>query len=153
MSCEKLKKFLDEKGIKYVTITHSQAFTAQQVAASTHIKGKDMAKTVIIKIDGHMAMAVLPANYQIDFQALKEVTGNENVVLAEESEFKDIFDDCETGAMPPFGNLYGMDVFVAESLTKDDEIVFNAGNHSEVIKMKYSDFEKLVKPKIIKFAT
>jgi Ala-tRNA(Pro) deacylase len=152
MACEKLKKFLDENKVQYVTITHSQAFTAQQVAASAHIKGKEMAKTVIIKFNEKLAMAVLPATYHVDFHLLKEVTGNENVILAHESEFREIFDDCELGAMPPFGNLYGMDVYVAQSLTADEEIVFNAGTHSELIRMKYSDFAKLVKPKILKFS-
>jgi Ala-tRNA(Pro) deacylase len=152
MACGKLKKFLDENKVQYVTITHSQAFTAQQVAASAHIKGKEMAKTVIIKINDKLAMAVLPATYHVDFHLLKEVTGNEDVVLAHESEFKEIFDDCELGAMPPFGNLYNMDVYVAQSLAEDDEIAFNAGTHSELVRMKYSDFNRLVKPKILKFS-
>ena len=152
MACGKLTKFLDDNNVPYVTITHSQAFTAQQVAASAHIKGKEMAKTVIIKINEKLAMAVLPATYHVDFHLLKEVTGNENVVLAHESEFKDLFDDCELGAMPPFGNLYNMDVYVAQSMTEDVEIAFNAGTHSELIRMKYSDFERLVKPKILKFS-
>ena len=152
MACGKLKKYLDEYNVPYVTITHSQAFTAQQVAASAHIKGKEMAKTVIIKINDKLAMAVLPATYHVDFHLLKEVTGNEDVVLAHESEFKEIFEDCELGAMPPFGNLYNMEVYVAQSLTEDVEIAFNAGTHSELIRMKYSDFERLVQPKILKFS-
>jgi Ala-tRNA(Pro) deacylase len=152
MACGKLKKYLDENNVPYVTITHSQAFTAQQVAASAHIKGKEMAKTVIIKISDKLAMAVLPATYHVDFHLLKEVTGNEDVVLAHESEFKEIFEDCELGAMPPFGNLYNMEVYVAQSLTEDVEIAFNAGTHSELIRMKYSDFERLVQPKILKFS-
>ena len=152
MACGKLKKYLDDNNVPYVTITHSQAFTAQQVAASAHIKGKEMAKTVIIKINDKLAMAVLPATYHVDFHLLKEITGNENVVLAHESEFKEIFEDCELGAMPPFGNLYNMDVYVAQSLTEDVEIAFNAGTHSELIRMGYADFERLVKPKILKFS-
>ena len=152
MACGKLKKYLDDNKVPYVTITHSQAFTAQQVAASAHIKGKEMAKTVIIKINDKLAMAVLPATYHVDFHLLKEVTGNEDVVLAHESEFKDIFEDCELGAMPPFGNLYNMEVFVAQSLKEDVEIAFNAGTHSELIRMNYSDFERLVQPKILKFS-
>jgi len=152
MACGKLTEFLDANNVQYVTITHSQAFTAQQVAASAHIKGKEMAKTVIIKINEKLAMAVLPATYHVDFHLLKQVTGNENVVLAHESEFREIFDDCELGAMPPFGNLYDMDVYVAHSLTEDEEIAFNAGTHSELIRMRYSDFQRLVKPKILKFS-
>ena len=152
MACGKLKKYLDDNNVPYVTITHSQAFTAQQVAASAHIKGREMAKTVIIKINDKLAMAVLPATYHVDFHLLKEITGNENVVLAHESEFKELFEDCELGAMPPFGNLYNMEVFVAQSLTEEVEIAFNAGTHSELIRMGYSDFERLVKPKILKFS-
>jgi len=152
MACRKLKKFLDDNNVPYISITHSQAFTAQQVAASAHIKGKEMAKTVIIKINEKLAMAVLPATYHVDFHLLKEVTGNENVVLAHESEFREIFDDCELGAMPPFGNLYNMEVYVAQSLAVDEEIAFNAGTHSELIRMKYSDFKRLAKPKILKFS-
>jgi len=152
MACGKLKNYLDDNNVPYVSITHSQAFTAQQVAASAHIKGREMAKTVIIKINEKLAMAVLPATYHVDFHLLKEVTGNENVVLAHESEFKEIFEDCELGAMPPFGNLYNMEVYVAQSLTQDVEIAFNAGSHSELIRMGYSDFERLVKPKILKFS-
>jgi Ala-tRNA(Pro) deacylase len=152
MACGKLIKYLDDNNVPYVTITHSQAFTAQQVAASAHIKGREMAKTVIIKINDKLAMAVLPATYHVDFHLLKEITGNENVVLAHESEFKELFEDCELGAMPPFGNLYNMDVYVAQSLTEEVEIAFNAGTHSELIRMGYSDFERLVKPKILKFS-
>lgn len=152
MACGKLIKYLDDNNVPYVTITHSQAFTAQQVAASAHIKGREMAKTVIIKINDKLAMAVLPATYHVDFHLLKEITGNENVVLAHESEFKELFEDCELGAMPPFGNLYNMEVFVAQSLTEEVEIAFNAGTHSELIRMGYSDFERLVKPKILKFS-
>lgn len=152
MACEKLIKFLDENKVKYITIMHSQAFTAQQVAASAHIKGREMAKTVMIKINGKMAMAVLPATYHVDFHLLKEITGNEDVKLAHESEFKNLFPDCELGAMPPFGNLYGMDVYVAQKLTENVEISFNAGNHAELIRMAYIDFERLVQPKVLKFS-
>jgi Ala-tRNA(Pro) deacylase len=152
MACEKLIKFLDENKVRYITIMHSQAFTAQQVAASAHIKGKEMAKTVMIKINGKIAMAVLPATYHVDFHLLKEITGNEDVKLAHESEFKNLFPDCELGAMPPFGNLYNMDVFVAQKLSENDEISFNAGNHAELIKMAYIDFERLVQPKVLKFS-
>lgn len=111
-----------------------------------------MAKTVIIKIDGKMAMAVLPASHSVDFDRLKEGTGASKVELAGEQEFKDLFPDCEIGAMPPFGNLYGMDVFVAESLSQEVEIASCAGSHSELIRFSYKDFERLVKPKVMKFS-
>lgn len=134
-------------------ITHSPAYTAQEVAASAHIKGKEVAKTVMVKVDGKMAMAVLPASRKVDFALLKKVAKAREVELAGENEFKDVFPDCEIGAMPPFGNLYGMEVFVDESLREDKEIAFNAGSHSELIKMAYKDFERLVKPKIAAFST
>ncbi|HSW55240.1 MAG TPA: YbaK/EbsC family protein [Ignavibacteriaceae bacterium] len=152
MPSKKLKSFLDENKIKYVSIQHSSAYTAQEIAAVAHIPGKDLAKTVIIKIDGKMAMAVLPASYKVSFDNLKDTLGVKEVRLAYEQEFIDKFPDCEVGAMPPFGNIYGMDVYVAESLAEDEEIAFNACSHTELIKMSFSDFEKLVKPKRIKFS-
>lgn len=152
MPSKKLKSFLDENKIKYISIQHSSAYTAQEIAAIAHIPGKDIAKTVIIKIDGKMAMAVLPASYKVSFDNLKDTLGVKEIRLAYEQEFMDKFPDCEVGAMPPFGNLYGMDVYVAESLAEDDEIAFNACNHTELIKMNFSDFEMLVKPKRIKFS-
>jgi len=152
MPVEKLKSYLDENKIKYVTIKHSSAYTAQEIAALAHIPGKDLAKTVIIKINGKMAMAVLPASYKVSFDELKETLGMTEVRLAYEQEFIDKFPDCEAGAMPPFGNIYGMEVYVADSLAEDEEIAFNACNHTELIKMKFSDFEKLVKPKRIRFS-
>ncbi|MFC1692330.1 aminoacyl-tRNA deacylase [Candidatus Latescibacterota bacterium] len=152
MPSKKLKDFLDSNSIKYVSITHSPAYTAQEVAASSHIPGKELAKTVIIKIDGKIAMAVLPAAYGIDFHLLKKSLGAGNIELAGEQEFEKIFEECETGAMPPFGNLYGLDVYADESLAKGEEIAFNAGTHTELVKLAYRDFERLVKPKIAKFA-
>ena len=152
MPSKKLKAFLDENNIKYITIQHSSAYTAQEIAAIAHIPGKDLAKTVILKINGKMAMAVLPASYKVSFDDLKEMLGANEVRLAYEQEFMDKFPDCEVGAMPPFGNIYGMDVYVAESLAEEEEIAFNACSHTELIKMDYSDFEKLVKPKRIKFS-
>ena len=152
MPLQKLKDYLDSNQVKYITIKHSSAYTAQEIAAIAHIPGKDLAKTVIIKIDGKMAMAVLPASYKVSFESLKEILGMDEVRLAYEQEFVDKFPDCEIGAMPPFGNIYGMDVYVADSLAEDEEIAFNACNHTELIKMKYSDFEKLVNPKRIRFS-
>ena len=152
MPSEKLKKFLDENNIKYITVSHSKAYTAQQVAASAHIPGKTLAKTVMIKLGDKMAMAVLPASKMVNFGMFKEVIGSDDVELSTEREFKDKFPDCEIGAMPPFGNLYEMDVYVAETLAKQDEIAFNSCSHTELIKMSYADFEKLVKPKRLKFS-
>ena len=152
MPARKLKQFLDSHNIKYVSIKHSEAYTAQEIAASAHIPGKELAKTVIVKIDGNMAMAVLPAGYKVEFELLKEAAKANKVELASEEEFKDVFPDCEIGAMPPFGNLYGLEVFVAKALAEDKEIAFNAGSHIELIKLEYTDFENLVNPKVLKFS-
>ena len=152
MPAKKLKDFLDGRHVKYITISHSRAFTAQEIAASAHISGKDLAKTVMFKIDGRMAMAVLPASYHVDLSLLKGVAGAGAVELATEAEFKGVFPDCDIGAMPPFGNLYGMEVFVAQSLAEDEEIAFNAGSHTELVKLPYKEFEKLVGPKVGRFS-
>jgi Ala-tRNA(Pro) deacylase len=153
MPVKKLKEFLDREKIKYVSIVHSTAYTAQEVAASAHITGKELAKVVIVKLDGELAMAVLPANRKIVLQDLREVTGSDQVKFASEEEFKAQFPECETGAMPPFGNLYGMQVYAAASLSDSEEIAFNAGSHTEVIKLAYRDFERLAKPKVVSFTT
>jgi len=148
-----LKAFLDRRNVKYISIRHSMAFTAAEVAASVHVKGRDFAKTVIVKIDGAMAMVVLPATRRIVLHDLREMLGNDRIRLATETEFKDAFPDCEIGAMPPFGNLYNMPVYVAASLAEETEIAFNAGTHSEVIQLSYEDFEQLVKPMVLDFVT
>ncbi|MFQ5598307.1 MAG: aminoacyl-tRNA deacylase [Nitrospiria bacterium] len=151
MAIRKLKDYLDNEKIKYVTIQHSLAYTAQEVAASAHISGKELAKTVIVKMNGNMAMAVLPASYKVDLNQLQEATGASKVELASELEFRDKFPECDLGAMPPFGNLYGMEVYVAERLAEDEEIAFNAGSHTELIRLAYKDFKRLVNPKSVKF--
>ena len=152
MPIRKLKAFLNENDIRYVTISHSTAYTAQEIAASAHIPGKELAKTVMIKVNGTMAMAVLPASYQVDFDLLKTATGAEAVELATEEEFQNLFPECELGAMPPFGNLYGMDVFMAASLAEDEEIAFNAGSHTELIRMAFPDYVRLVEPVQLHFS-
>jgi Ala-tRNA(Pro) deacylase len=152
MPIGKLKKYLDDNKIKYVIKSHSIAYTTPEIAALSHVPGKEWAKTVIVKIDGKMAMAVLPASYRINFDDLKQAVGTKDIELATEEEFENLFADCELGAMPPFGNLYNMDVYVAESLTEDEEITFNACSHKELIQMSYKDFENLVHPTIVKFS-
>src|SRR5215472_8886700 len=151
MPAKKLKEFLDQEKVKYVSIIHSTAYTAQEVAASAHITGRELAKTVIVEMDGKMAMAVLPANRKIVLQDLREITGSDEVKFASEEEFRERFPGCETGAMPPFGNLYDMDVFAAESLAENDEIAFNAGSHTEIIRMGFRDFDRLVRPRVMSF--
>ncbi len=110
MPLTKLKKFLDEHSVEFVTIPHTVTYTAEQTAKSAHVPAKELAKTVMVKVDGKMAMAVLPASFHIDFDMFRETLGAGTVELAVEGEFKDVFAGCEVGAMPPFGNLYGLDV-------------------------------------------
>ena len=152
MPVTKLKEFLDKHKIKYVSIRHSTAYTAQEIAASAHVKGRNMAKTVIVKIDGKIAMAVLPAKYQIDLDSLKKSCKAASVELAREEEFSHLFSGCETGAMPPFGQIYGLPLYADETLKKDDEVAFNACSNTELIQISYKDFEKLAKPKFCKFS-
>jgi Ala-tRNA(Pro) deacylase len=152
MPVKKLKEFLDSQKIKYVAIKHSPAYTAQEIAASAHVRGKELAKTVMVTLDGQMAMAVVPASRKVGFDLLREAAGAENVQLASEQAFRDMFPGCEVGAMPPFGNLFGMSVYVSELLAKDEEIVFNAGSHTELVRLAYQDFERLVQPKPARIA-
>jgi Ala-tRNA(Pro) deacylase len=149
MPGQKVKDYLDENGIAYVSIKHSPAYTAQGIAQSAHISGKLIAKTVILKIDGKLSMVVLPGNRKVILELLKDIISAKSVELADEAEFKKIFPDCETGAMPPFGNLYGMEVVVSEDLAADREIAFNAGTHSELIQMEFKDYKRLVNPRIL----
>jgi Ala-tRNA(Pro) deacylase len=151
MPVRKLREFLDNNKVKYVAVSHSPAFTAQEIAASAHVSGRELAKTVMVKVDGKMAMAALPASCHVNFELLAKAIGAKKVKLADEREFENMFGDCEVGAMPPFGNLYDLDVYVSDDLAEDDEIAFNAGSHTELIRMKYADFERLAKPTVLKF--
>lgn len=150
MPINRLKQFLDSNSIKYVVISHSVAYTAQGIAALVHMPGKEVAKTVIVKIAGKLAMAVAPASRQVDLALLRKAARTKDVELASEMEFKSKFPDCETGAMPPFGNLYEMAVFADEELSRDHEIAFNAGSHRELIRLAWGDFERLVNPVVVK---
>ena len=149
MPAEILKQYLDDQHVKYITIKHSKAYTAMEVAQSAHIPGKQLAKTVMVNIGDEMAMVVLPAPAHVNLEHLKKAVGSDDVEIASEWQFKDKFPDCEVGAMPPFGNLYDMKVFVTEELREDEEIAFNAGSHTELFKLSYGDFERLVKPIVI----
>jgi Ala-tRNA(Pro) deacylase len=142
----KLKQFLDENQVRYVSVQHSPAYTAQEIAASAHIPGRELAKTVIVKIDGAMPMAVLAAPARLDLGLLRRAAGARSVTLADEREFSGAFPDCEPGAMPPFGNLYGLKVYVDQPLREGRQIAFNAGSHAELIQMDYQQFERLVQP-------
>ena len=151
MPIQKLRQFLDDNHVKYVVITHSKAFTSQAIAETAHISGNELAKTVVLKKDGQLCMAVLPASKQVSLSAFARATNSKDVTLAGENEFKDRFPDCEVGAMPPFGNLYGLPVYADTSLTRDKEIAFNAGSHLELVKLSYGDFERLAKPTVADF--
>ena len=150
MPVKKLKEYLDSQKIKYVSLIHSPAFTAMEVAESAHVPGRELAKTVMVKLDGQMAMAVVPSTRKVDLNLLRESVGAREAKLASEAEFKSLFPDCETGAMPPFGNLYDLEVYVSARLAEDDQIAFNAGSHTEVMKLAYKDFERLAKPRQVR---
>jgi Ala-tRNA(Pro) deacylase len=144
----KLVKFLTDSGVPYDCEEHVDTVTAQLTAEATHTKGKEMAKTVVMSLDGKPAMFVLPSPLLLNEDTVREQTGASDVRMVDEGEMSDLFPDCEVGAMPPFGNLYGMGVYVHEDLAEDDRIAFNAGTHHEIIRMKYEDFESLVNPTV-----
>ena len=152
MALASLMDYLDRENVKYVVITHSPAYTAQGIAGLAHIPGQELAKTVIVKLDGRLAMAVLPAKYHVDLLHLKERAGARAAALATEDDFQGLFPGCETGAMPPFGNLFGLSVYADVNLERDREIAFNAGTHRELIRMSWEDFKRLANPKVISFA-
>lgn len=149
MPIERIKNYLDEHGVKYVVTQHSPAYTSQEVAAEAHVPGRHFAKTVTVRIDDRLAMAVLPATDQVNLDRLAHSVGAKAVELASEEEFADRFPGCELGAMPPFGNLFDMEVFVSPHLAEADEIAFNAGTHTEVMKIAYNDFARLVNPAVV----
>ncbi len=147
MAVKKLLNYLDQNHVQYQLVTHPLTYTASHTASMTHIRHKDMAKSIVMKLDGEPVMIVLPSGFKVDFRKIKQITGAKNVELAREEEIDDIFPDCATGAMPPFGNLYHIPVLADRELTEDDEIAFNAGTHRELMKMHFRDFNKLVHPK------
>jgi Ala-tRNA(Pro) deacylase len=147
----RLKSFLDDKNVHYKLMTHAPAYTAQAAAATMHVSGKEIAKTVVLRAGEATLLAVLPASCHVNLKKLGELVG-EPVRLASEREFSDLFPDCELGAMPPFGQLYGLPVYVDEPLSADEEIVFNAGTHRDAIRMRYDDFTRLVQLRSGSFA-
>jgi Ala-tRNA(Pro) deacylase len=149
MPLTKLRDFLDSHNVKYLVLSHSVAYTAQGIAALVHLSGKKLAKTVMVRIDGRLAMAVVPASFHVALDLLRTAAGAMTVEIATEQEFKDAFPDCETGAMPPFGNLYGMAVYADASFGENEEITFNAGTHRELVRMAWADLLRLVNPKIV----
>lgn len=149
MPVQQLKEFLDSAGTEYMCLSHPPAFTAQELAHHVQIAGDQVIKTVIIELDGKMTMLVMPATWRIRWDRLTKVLDTDFVQLADEQEFKDRFPDCEVGAMPPFGSLFGMTVYCSEALTAQPELAFSAGTHTESIHMKTKDFLQLVQPMVI----
>jgi len=153
MECkERLIQYFRENGVPFQSMTHPQAFTAQEVAAAQHVPGKQVAKVVMAKAGDRMVMLVLPASYRVNFRLLADLLKVHEVRLASEEEFTTMFPDCLAGAMPPFGNLYNIPVYVDISLTEDPEIVFQAGTHVDTMKIRYADYARLVKPQVAQFA-
>ena len=144
----KLREYLDEHRIRYTVMHHSTAYTAQEIAEAAHVHGREFAKSVIVRLDGRLAIAVLPAPEKLDLDLLAGVSHAKKADLAGEDEFQGRFPRSEIGAMPPFGNLYDMDVYLEEDMTRREDMTFNAGSHTELIRMKVADFIRLVQPKI-----
>jgi len=153
MALASLLNYLDENEVRYVILYHSPAYTAQGIAGLAHIPGQELAKTVIVLLDGKLVMAVLPAKYHVDLMLLRKRAKAKTVELASEEDFQSRFAGCETGAMPPFGNLFGVPVYADMTLEKDAVIAFNAGTHRELIRMSWADYKKLVQPTMMSFAT
>lgn len=147
----RLQAYLDREWVHYDVLPHPEAFRAAEIAHTLHTPEKEMAKVVIVKVQERFVMTVLPASWNVNLHRLRTVLATPHVRLATEEEIKDLFPDCELGAMPPFGNLYGLSVYVDQSLTEDEEIVFQAGTHSDAIRMRYWDFAGLVFPVIAEF--
>ena len=138
---------LNQNKVEYEILHHAEAVTAQRIAQVEHVKGRHQTKVVMIRSGDQHLMVVLPADHHIDLEKVEKVLGKA-VSLDKENEFKSLFPDSATGAMPPFGNLYGLPTYVDKRLAEQDYIVFEAGTHTDAIKMSYSDYEKIVKPKI-----
>jgi len=146
---QKLLAFLDDNGVEYTHHTHPTAYTAREVAAVEHVSAHKVAKVVVYFSENGYGMAVLPGDAMLDLQALRTLLGVQRLRLATESELSELFPECELGAMPPFGNLYDLPVYVDASLSSEESIAFNAGTHRDVVHMKFKDFERLVKPTLV----
>ena len=146
-----LKTYLDREHVHYDVLPHPERFRAVAIAFTLHTLEKEMAKVVIVKVERRFVTTVLPASWNVDLHRLREIFMTPHVRLATEEELKRLFPDCELGAMPPFGTLYGLPVYVDRSLTEDEEIIFEAGTHSDAIRMRYWDFAALVFPVVAEF--
>ncbi len=149
---KKLIDFLKQEGVKFEHSSHPEVYTMQEVAAVEHERGRFVLKTVVVKADGEFLLVALPAALKVDTEALAKLLVAKEVAVAEEHEFANLFPECEVGAMPPFGNLYGLPLWLDKRLTACDHVVFNAGTHTDTIKMSFADFQRLASPKIGEFA-
>ena len=147
----RLQEFLEQQGVRYRVSQHAEAYTAQEVAARSHVSGKHLAKVVMVKTGEGFVMTVLPAACRVSLSRLREILGVKEVALAKEAEFVKLFPDCEAGAMPPFGNLYAVAVYVDEEIAERPEIVFQGGTHRDLVTMAYHDFARLVQPSVAEF--
>lgn len=153
MKCrERLEQYLQENDVPFEVMAHRQAYTMQEVAAALHVPGKQVAKVVMVKADGEMAMLAIPAPYRLDFAKLRALLSAKEVSLAKEEEFADLFADCATGAMPPFGNLYDLPVYIDRALAEEANILFRVGTHRHTMKVAYTDFARLAQPTVGEFA-
>jgi Ala-tRNA(Pro) deacylase len=150
---KRLQEYLDSQGIPYEVKPHREAYTSQEIAAASHVSGKVMAKVVMVKRGAGFVMAVLPAACKVGVDRLEKVFGVPGIGVAREHEFAGLFPDCDTGAMPPFGNLYNVEVYVDEEIAKHSHMIFQAGNHQELVVMRYADFARLVQPKVAEFCS
>jgi Ala-tRNA(Pro) deacylase len=149
MTTQRLEQYLRAHEVPFDTVPHDHAVTALDMARRAHLASHDVAKTVMVKVDGKLAMAVMPANEWLSLEQLRQACGARQVSLASESEFRDYFPGCDVGAMPPFGNLYGMEVYAADTLSGEHRIAFSAGSHDELVRMGWNDYERLVHPRIM----
>ncbi|MGD0462239.1 MAG: YbaK/EbsC family protein [Tepidisphaeraceae bacterium] len=152
MATRRIREFLIGNKIPYSSINHTCAYTAQEVAESSHVPGRCMAKVVVVWLDGKLAIVVVPATKVVDLAKLRRETGTLDARLAEEADFRDRFSDCQVGTVPPFGNLFGLETFLDRQMTNGEQFAFNAGTHRDIIVIQYSDYSRLVKPRIVDVA-
>ncbi len=145
---EQLTKFLNSQEVRFETLIHPQAFTAQEVAHALHKTGKVLAKTIVVEADGKIVMTVVPAHHKVNLGAVKKVVGAEDVHLVPETKLRELFPESDLGAMPPLGPMYNLPVIVSKALAEEPEIIFNASTHTDCVKMNYADFARIVNPTV-----
>ncbi len=149
---QRIRDYLDSQNVLYETVHHSQAFSGQEVAHSLHLSGKRLAKAVVLGGDGKLLMAIIPASHRLNLQDMRVAAEVMSLEMVSESELAKVFPDCEGGAVPPFGNLYGLEVWVDRAVSDSEEIFFCAGTHQDCLRMKYSDFSRLCRPRLGRFS-